>query len=218
MGEVKGLLLDVDGTILDSMGIWENLGVLYLESLGYIPEKDLSSVLYPMTLEEAAGYIKEHYSLRKSVQEIIQDVLEIVRQFYYEEAPLKEGVKEYLSVMKDRKIPMMIVSSGEKSLITHAFERLGILDWFEEILTCTEIGKGKEYPDIYFAAAECLGQEPADLWVFEDAYHAAETAKKAGFYVIGVYDSFSALYWGQLEKTADQCVYDMRELLNSTYK
>lgn len=73
-----------------------------------------------------------------------------------------------------------------------AFRRLGILQYFTEIFTCSEIGAGKTKPDIYRSAAEAL-QAPADCtWIFEDAYYAAKTAHDAGFRVAGVYDASSA--------------------------
>ena len=70
-------------------------------------------------------------------------------------------------------------------------ERYGLAGYFKQIFTCTEIGAGKERPDIYLAAAKALGTHPADTWVFEDALYAIKTAKAAGFYTVGFYDETS---------------------------
>ena len=83
---------------------------------------------------------------------------------------------------------MVVATSGNKELVKAALNRNGILKYFERIYTCTEVGAGKDEPEIYLKAAETLQAKPENIVAFEDAFHAAETAKKAGFRVIGVYD------------------------------
>ena len=71
---IKGAIFDVDGTLLDSMEIWEDAGVRYLRRIGVEPEKDLSEILYPMTMTEGAEYVKERYRLTFALDEIVQGV------------------------------------------------------------------------------------------------------------------------------------------------
>ena len=132
--------------------------------------------------------MKEKYQLDKSISQIIEEVLKIVSDFYRFEAPLKPGVKKTLEWFKERNIQMTVATSGNRELTEAALARNGILDYFEQIYTCTETGAGKDEPLIYLKAAESMQAEPNETLVFEDALHAAETAKKAGFVVIGVYD------------------------------
>ena len=91
-------------------------------------------------------------------------------------------------VMPRQNLSMM---SSDKTHIKKAFERLGILKYFTDIVTCSQIGKGKTSPDIYIACADKLGTAPSETLVFEDAVFAAETAHKAGFKTVGVYDESS---------------------------
>ena len=179
-GMIKGAIFDVDGTLLDSMGIWEDVGVRYLKSIGKEPEANLSQILFPMSIEEGAKYVKEHYELPYAIDEIIEGVLSIVRDFYYYEAPLKEGVKEILAALKEKEISMVIATSSEKDHIEKAFKRLGIDGYFEKIFTCSEVGESKSSPLIYWKAAEYLRTKPEETLVFEDAFHALLTAKSAG--------------------------------------
>ena len=72
---IKGVIFDVDGTLLDSMEIWEDVGVRYLNSIGIEAEPDLGTVLFTMSIQEGAAYVKEHYHLSQEPEEIVQGVL-----------------------------------------------------------------------------------------------------------------------------------------------
>ena len=72
----------------------------------------MSQILFPMSIEEGAAYVKEHYELPRAIDEIIEGVLSIVRDFYYYEAPLKEGAKALLEVLKQKGILMVIATSS----------------------------------------------------------------------------------------------------------
>lgn len=208
---IKGAIFDVDGTLLDSMEIWENAGARYLRSIRTVPEENLSEILYPMTMAEGAEYVKQRYHLTLSLDEIIQGVLDTVRDFYYYEARLKPGVKKFLARMWGKGIPMAAATASDREHIEAAFDRLGIGGYFGRIFTCTEVGAGKRCPLIYEQAAEYLGAEPGEILVFEDVLYAVLTAKKAGFCTVGVYDRFSAGETEEMKRHADVYVRDLTE-------
>lgn len=204
---IQGAIFDVDGTLLDSMPVWENIGERYLISLGITAKDGLGDVLHTMSLEQGAVYLKEEYRLEKTVLQIEKEVLKIVSDFYRFEAPLKSGVKETLEWMSKQQIRMVIATSGNKELVEAALDRNGILKYFERIYTCTEVGSGKDEPEIYLKAAETLQAKPENIVAFEDAFHAAETAKKAGFKVVGVYDASNEENISRMREVCD-CYYD----------
>ncbi|MBQ9573681.1 MAG: HAD family phosphatase [Synergistaceae bacterium] len=185
---LKGAIFDADGTLIDSMHIWNELGQRYLESLGIEAEENLSSVLYPMSLEQSCYYLRKHYHLRDSEGEILTGILGIIEGFYRDEVKLKEGVREFLSAMSEKNIPMVIATSGSRDLLVPALERNEIAEYFEEIFTCSELNTDKHEPEIFTACAKFLGLEPEDIGVFEDSLFAVKTAKSAGFITIGVGD------------------------------
>ena len=123
---VKGVIFDVDGVLLNSMPVWENLGELYLQKFGIQAEKDLSEILYEMSLKEAAEYLISHYGLKQTVEEVTKGIVKEVEQFYVEKVPLKEGVREYLKELKERKIPMVIATSGDRKNAEAALKRIPI--------------------------------------------------------------------------------------------
>ena len=175
---IKGAIFDVDGTLLDSMGIWKDVGVRYLNSIGIEAEPDLGNILFTMSIQEGAQYVKEHYHLSQETDEIEQNVLDIISDYYKETAPLKSGAVELLEKLRNSNIPMTIASSNNKKEIEMAFERLEIAKYFDRIFTCEEAGAGKTKPDIYLQAAEYLGTRPEETLVFEDVIHAVRTAKR----------------------------------------
>ena len=78
---IKGVIFDVDGVLLNSMPVWENLGELYLDHLGIEAEKNLGETLFEMSLEEAADYLISHYNLEKTVEEVVQGLNKEVEDY-----------------------------------------------------------------------------------------------------------------------------------------
>ena len=89
----------MDGTLLDSMKIWDNAGERYLQSRGRQAEPGLSRILFSMSLADGATYLKETYELPETAGEIHQGILDIVDAFYHDEAQAKAGVRELLEAL-----------------------------------------------------------------------------------------------------------------------
>lgn len=188
----KGAIFDVDGTLLDSMPIWDDASERFLSGLGVKAEPGLNEIMFRMSLDEGAAYLKSAYGLDLSEQEIKDGILGVIRDFYFYQAQLKPGAGEFLAQMKAREIPMYIATSSNREHIRAAFERLGFYDYFDGMITCEEAGAGKSDPRIFLLAADRMGLEPADIFVFEDVIHAIRTANSAGFVTVGVYDAASS--------------------------
>lgn len=209
---IKGAIFDVDGTLLDSMEIWEDVAIRYLKSIGVEAEPDLPEVMFTMSLPEGAAYVKEHYRLTQETDEIIKGVLDIIRNYYEETAPLKPGVTKILEELSGKRIPMTVATSNNKEEVEAAFKRLGIASYFSRIFTCEEVGAGKTRPDIYMKAAEYMGTRPEETVIFEDVLHAIRTAKKAGFLAVGLYDEASKADQEEIKKEADWYAKSMEGL------
>lgn len=200
---IKGVIFDVDGVLLNSMPVWENLGELYLRHLGIEAEKGLGTKLYTMSLEQSAEYLTETYHLDLAPEQVIAGVNREVKDFYASRVPLKEGVRQYLNEFHEKGVPMVIATTGDRQNAETALKRLNVLRLFQGIFTCSEIGSSKNEPDIYYAAALQLDTDPGQTLVFEDAYHAIRTAKKAGFKTVGVYDRANDRDLAHIWNTAD---------------
>ena len=196
-------IFDVDGTLLDSMFIWEEAVDRTLRQKGIVPEEGLIDAIMHMSMEEGAAYVKERYRLPESSEEILTGIVAVVEQFYREEAGFKKDVRALLDEFKNRNVKMVVATSGSAELAGAALERLGIRDYFLRIFSCGEIGAGKTQPDIFLKAAETLGSTPEETWVFEDAIHAVRTAKRCGFKVTAIYDESSKKDWEEIRSLGD---------------
>lgn len=206
----KGVLFDVDGTLLDSMKIWDELPYRYLASFGIQGSKDLSSVVYPMTLEESSAYLKESYGLQDSVGKIQKDILKIMEDFYRYEVQCKEGVEAFLFSLKEQSIPMGIVSIGNSELIEAAFQRLRIRSYFDFILTCDVYQTSKKESLIYEIGKEKLSC--SQVYVFEDVLQALQSAKKAGCITVAVADASNEKYRKDMQECADYFIEDFTQI------
>ena len=190
--KISGAAFDLDGTLLDSMYLWENVGAEFVKSKRKIPEENLREILKPLSLHQSAIYLKEKYQLSESIEQLMSEVNTLVEHYYFDEVTPKDGVCEFLQMLKNKGVKMCVVTATDKYLVEAALKRNGIADFFDKIFTCTEVGFGKDTPHIYNAAAEFMVLAPNKVMVFEDASHAAETAKKAGFCVCGVSDKWES--------------------------
>ena len=186
---IQGVIFDFDGTLFDSMFIWDTAGEVYLRSIGKEPEVNLQKVLKPMSLLQSAQYIREKYDIPLSVEDIVDGVNRTVEGFYFHTVEPKLGVIAFLEELYRRNIKMCIATATDRYQVEAALQRCKMRHFFSEIFTCTEVGSGKDRPDIFRKAMEHLQTDRSNTAVVEDAYHAAFTAKQDGFMVVGVYDS-----------------------------
>ena len=146
---IKGIIWDADGTLLDSMEIWDHAPDHYLEILGIEPEPNLGEILFEMSLEQGAKYLIDRYHLPVGVADVLEGIHCQIETFYRREVTLKPGAKELLAEFKQKGYPMILATSGDQDCIRQACERLEIRQYFTELLFCSEVGAGKDRPDIY---------------------------------------------------------------------
>ncbi|MDO4516481.1 MAG: HAD family phosphatase [Bacillota bacterium] len=191
MTVIRGAIFDADGTLLDSMGMWDTVGARYLASLGVTARPGLRAILFPMTLAESAVYLKEAYGLAQSHQEIAEGINRTIRDFYRNEVREKPGAREFLEALRARGVGITLATNTDRSVIVEGLVTAGLLPLLDEIYTCGELGVGKDRPDIFHRARDRMGTRTEETWVFEDAVHCARTAFQAGYPVVGVADPFS---------------------------
>ena len=208
---IKGIIFDVDGTLLDSMHIWGELGKRYLSFVGIEAKPGLAKILFPMSLDESSEYLKNEYYLPDSVEKITEDTIEILSNFYRYEATPKKGAVDFIKRMQNRNIPMAIATSGDRRILDTALERLGISDCFTAILTCSDLKTNKREPIIYLRAAELLGTKPEETAIFEDVLHAIKAARSAGFITYAVEDISSMQDRKEIKRTADFYLQDLSD-------
>lgn len=208
---IRGAIFDFDGTLFDSMFIWDTAGEAYLRSIGKEPTEDLQSLLKPMSLYQSAAYIREHYDIPLSTEDIMHGINRTVEDFNFHTVEPKPGAIKLLEALSRKGVRMCIATATDRYQVEAALVRCGIRHFFSEIFTCTEIGSGKDQPLIFRKAMEHLGTDRSNTVVVEDAWHAIRTAKADGFIVTAVYDSHESMQ-SSIRETADIYLTDFTDL------
>ena len=208
---IKGVIFDLDGVILDSLLIWEDLGARYLRGRGLVPEPDLNKILFSMSMEQGADYLAGHYPIGLSSDELLSGLRRMLRDFYFDEVMVKEGARELLEDLAARGVRITAATSSPREHVTRALTRNGLLPFFDKIFTTSEMGTSKHVPDIYNAAAAFMGTQPSETAVFEDSLYALKTAKAAGYKAVGVFDAHGESDQEEMRRTADVYVKRLAE-------
>ncbi|MCM1551917.1 MAG: HAD family phosphatase [Butyrivibrio sp.] len=205
---IEAVIFDLDGTLVDSMWMWHQIDIEYLGRYGIeLPDK-LQESIEGKSFHETAVYFKERFNIPESLEEIKDTWNAMAWDKYEREVPLKPGVKAFLETCRQRGIKLGIATSNSRALAQNIADVHGLHDYFGCIMTGCDILKGKPAPDIYLAAAEGLGTDPAHCLVFEDIIPGIMAGKSAGMKVCAVEDAYSADVLAQKQELADYYIVD----------
>ena len=210
---IRGAVFDVDGTLLNSMSIWDTLGETYLRSIGYEPRENLNETFKSMSLYQAACYYRTAYGVTLPVDTIMEEVNAMITDLYQNKVQAKAHVGDFLENLRQRNIKMCVATATDEPLVEAALDRCGILEYFTDIFTCTGVGHGKDEPVIFRKAMESLGTDKSHTLVFEDALHAVQTARRDGFPVAVVYDQYERRQ-REIQALASYCITDYSDFEN----
>ena len=206
-------IFDLDGTVLDSLPVWDHLGLDMLRAQGYDPDPALGKQLKCMTMTDGAQLCKDLFHMPQSIEEIAALVENQAKLAYNTVIGPKAGADAFLRRLKEAGIPMYIATNTRRELVEDGLRHNGLLDYFEGIITCPEVGQGKkEGPAVYEAALRLLGGTKENTVIFEDAIHPIRTAKAAGFRVAAIYDASSEKEHEEIRALADVYFHHYDEL------
>ncbi len=188
--QIDAIIFDMDGTLLDSLPAWKNSASNFLRSQGIEPPPGLDDEMSKLSLMEGARIIKERYGFSQSAEEILESTLAPIWEHYLTDIQAKPGALQLLKDLHKQGIKISVATASHKELAQRAFERLGMLPYIDFIITCDEVGIGKQSPDVYDSALKRLGTRKERTLVVEDALYALQTAKKAGYLTAGIAEPF----------------------------
>lgn len=190
--EIRGAIFDMDGTLVDSLGLWDilwtQLGLQFFNDETYRPDKAIEKAIRTLTLQDGMLLLHQACGVGASGEALLRIANDIFVQFYSREVKPKAGVQDFLVYLKEKGVKMCIASATAPFLVEIALNTCGLKPFFSNIFSCSEIGKGKEYPDVFISAHTFLGTPKESTWIFEDSIVALETAKRASYHTVGVYD------------------------------
>ncbi len=209
----KAFLFDLDGTLVDSMWIWESIDVEYLDRFGLELPEDLHSCIEGMSFSETARYFKERFSIPDTLEMMKSDWNRMAWEKYTQEVPLKSGIREFLRYHRARGVKMAVATSNSRELAEAVIAVHGLTDTFDVIVTGCDVAHGKPFPDVYLEAAVRLGVDPSECLVFEDVVAGIQAGRSAGMEVAAVEDAYSLYQERQKKELADLYIADYQELL-----
>ncbi|MBE6634932.1 MAG: HAD family phosphatase [Ruminococcaceae bacterium] len=189
---IKYAIFDMDGTLADSLGFWEafwpELGKQYMNNPSFRADAEVDRAVRTVTMNASAVMIQKAYLNDVSPEEIYSFCNKMIDYYYNNKVDMKTGVPEFLEYMRSRGVKMCIASATEPRFLHALLKKCALAEYFEDVVSCTDVGAGKEKPDVFLEALRRLGGNIEDACVFEDSFVALETAKKAGFKTVGIYD------------------------------
>lgn len=211
---IQAVIFDIDGTLVDSMGVWHDIDIEYFKLLEIPMPPTIQKDIEGMSFTETAVYFKETFRIEeKTVEDIKLDWIRMAQEKYLYEIKAKPGAKEYISFLKEKGIKIGCATSNDRNLAMAALQPHGWTSKVDALRTACEVNAGKPAPDIYLKVAAELGVAPENCLVFEDIPNGMRAGKAAGMTVIGVEDERAKEYKEEIDTICDYFIKDYYELL-----
>lgn len=214
----EALLFDLDGTLIDSMGVWHKVDVDFFAKYGLDLPDDYQECVEGLSMYETAKYTKERFNLKEIEDNIIEIWNKMAFYEYSNNVQVKESVIELLKYCKLNNIKLAIATSNSRKLCEEVLTQRGIVEYFDVILTGDDCIAGKPRPDIYIKAADELKVSYDKCLVFEDICRGIEAGLRAGMDTVAVWDDFSRDYWEDKKKLANYYLRSYKEIIDEIYR
>ena len=211
--DIRAVIFDLDGSLVDSMWMWRAIDIEYLGRFGIPLPEDLQSRIEGMSFSETAVYFKEHFPIPDNIDQIKEDWNCMAWDKYANEVPLKPGIPEFLERCREEGIKLGIATSNSRQLVENIAKVHNLRDYFSCIMTGCDVAHGKPSPDIYLAVAEGLDCPPSQCLVFEDIIPGIQAGKAAGMRVCAVEDAYSVNDRERKKALADYYISDYYAIL-----
>lgn len=208
----KGMIFDLDGTLVDSMGVWGDVDIKILTKYGVKPPENLAELLKPMSFMQSTDYFINVLGVDAEPDELLKEMYDVVIEDYLYHIPAKEDAYEFVKRQHSEGVKLCVATATNIDLAEGCLKRLGMFEFFDFIVTCDQLETGKDRPDIYHYCAKQFGLKPGKIMVFEDAVHSAKTAKEAGYCVVGIYEKLAEDDMPALMKLCDYFIRKYADL------
>lgn len=216
--EIKAAIFDMDGTLIDSTGIWHDIDVEFFAKRGMEVPKEYAEEIVHIGLAKAASFTKEKYGIKESEEEIKKEWRDASIDMYLNRIPLKEGAIELLKHLKENGVKLAIATANDEELYKPCLERLGIYDLFDVIMDVNSVSKGKDNVLLYNTISNKLGVKVENTMVLEDIAMPLKTSYQGGYFTIAVYDKHSEHQDKDKREHSHLYIYSFFDLLKALEK
>lgn len=212
----KAAIFDLDGTLLDSMGVWDQVDIDFLAKRGIEVPADYMGKVAAMQFRQIAEYTIARFGLPDTPEALMQEWDDMARVAYSTVVEAKPHAVEYLSYLRRSGAKLAVATSLPPALREPAMKHVGIFDYFDQIVSVDDANDvGKDRPDVFLLAAGRLGVVPEQCTVFEDLLVAMRSAKSVGMRVWAIHDDSSDGDWPDICGLADGVLFDFSEAPHS---
>lgn len=205
----KGAIFDLDGTLLDSLGVWDDVDEIFFSRRGIPVPDDYQEAVSPLAFPDIADYTIRRFHLDETPQAIMNEWNDLAFAEYTQKVRLKPGAKSYLEHLRATGARLGVASTLMPSLRDPTLEHLGIAGMFDAVCGIEEVGGlNKDHPDLYLHVADRMGVAPGECTVFEDIVVGVRTAKRLGMTAWAMLDDSSRSQWEGLAAAADGTLRD----------
>jgi len=205
-------LFDMDGTLIDSNGIWKEVDETFLARRGIPYTKEyydgVAHTIFPL----AARFTKDFCHLDDSLEDIMDEWMKLAKD-QYAHVPLKPHVTELLETLRAKGEHMAVFTSAVPIHCQTALEAHELTKYFDRLIFAQDFGMDKSNPEIFRAVAETLGVAPNDCILIDDSIKSCRNAKSIGMTAYGIYDKYFDENKEEMPLVCDKFVYDLSELL-----
>lgn len=216
--DIKGIIFDLDGTMIDSMWMWRDIDIEFLAARKLPFSEQLQLDIEGMSFRETADYFVNTYSLSETQEELMAIWIEMAKDKYMHHVPVKPGLMQFLEEMKAHGIKMGIATSNARELLDAAANAHGIYEYMDAVVTANEVAHGKPAPDVFLAAAKKIGIDPQFCLVFEDIPQGIRAGKAAGMRVCAIADDYSEGLREEKRLLADFYIDSYTQILDNSYE
>lgn len=208
---MKLIAFDFDGTLLDSMGMWNNLSGDFVRSYGHEFTRELADKLVPMSLEMSVDFFINDLGFDTTPEEIFKELDEKVMVGYAKTLELVDGAIETLQACRDEGYPMVLATATNRKYVDTALDRLKLGHFFKEVFTADELGYPKTDPMFYKEFARIMDRPLDEIIFVDDSAYNLETASRLGIETIGIKEENNKTTWAKIDEVSDQSIHNLRD-------
>ena len=215
--DIKAVICDMDGTLIDSTGIWGQIDIDFFKKRGFdkVPEEYNQMIVHCGLQQGAAMTIERYGFVNDTVEGIIQEWRNASLAQYKDVIPLKPNALELLNLFKDSGVKIALATANDKELYEPCLKRLNILSYFDYIIDVDKVKIGKSSPKIFNTVSDFFGIKPEETLVLEDSLMGLKTAKEAGYITVGVDDDLSKANVNEKKKESYLYITDFEQLIKA---